>query len=373
MKVGINNTFRHFTACGQGQYLIELLKALPLVDNTIQYVEVGPNLSHLDLLGRVRKSKKEAFWELVGASFEAFRRGLDIIHNPYWAAPLLPNFPKVVVTVHDVVPLLPGFEMYRMQFRSKAYYKLMSLTTKYATAIIADSKVAAGDIRKYLGVTPSKIHVVPLAPAAKYSQTIEDDSVEKFCASFGLQRPYILYVASGFDHRKNVIRLIEAYENALPRFSLSINLVITGDLRNAEYPASNEVRELLYHHGLDDRVRFTGFVSGDDMPSLYRGAHICVFPSLYEGGGLAMLEAMASGRALLVSSFGALPELAGDAAIFVDPTQLQAITDGLVQLVNDRRLCEELGSRASARSQEYTWEKTAKGVVEVYKEVVRKG
>lgn len=368
MKVGINNNFRRFTACGQGRYFLGLLTALRYVDRSTEYVEIGPPDGETELEGRVRKSFREAGWEILGATLDAYRQRIDLLHNPYWTSPLFP-LPRTVVTVHDIVPVMPGFEMYCQNLRSWAYYRLMSYTTRHASAIIADTRAAADDIQATLGISGRKIHVIPLAPDPSFGPATDGIAVERLRKEFGIDCPYVLYVASGFDYRKNIARTIEAFKSASTTFDSKTMLVITGDLRNLEYPASVESRGIIAkrENGI---IKFTGYVRDESMPALYNGADLCIFPSLYEGGGLAMLEAMASGKPILASDLPTLRELAGDAAEFVDPHDPQQIAEGLVRLLSSPQRRRELGHKALEKSHQFSWERTAKETVQVYKQVL---
>ncbi len=370
MKIGINSTFRRFTACGHGRYLIGLLSALRSIDSPYQFVEYAPPVSELWNYARVRKTLAEARWELLDVSVIAAQHRIDILHNPYWTSPLLP-FPRVVVTVHDVVPILPIFTAYRRNIKSWAYYQLISQTTRFASAVIADTQAAASDIQKFLGIDPRKVHVIPLAADQRFYSNRDVTTINRFCQQFGIDRPYILYVASGFDYRKNIFRTIEAFQKASSTFkSKNVMLVIAGDLRNLEYPASDDPRPLVAEKKLNDVVKFTGYIRDEDMPSLYQGADLCVFPSLYEGGGLAMLEAMVSGRAVLASDVPTLREMAGEAVEFVDPTNPDQIAIKMQQLMLDHGLRDELGQKAKERSQQFSWERTARETIEVYRNVL---
>ena len=347
MKIGINSTFRRFPPCGQGRYLTSLVTAVRCHDPSSQYIEMGPPL--LGYAGRVRKSLGEAWWELVSISWVAKKHKLDLLHNPYWTAPLLP-YPKTVVTVHDVVPILPGFELYRRGWPSKVYYDLISRTLRSAGAIIADTNAAADDIRRVVEPNYRRLHIIPLAPEDRFRETQRQTEVEDVCRRFGLNLPYVIYVASGFDFRKNLRRTIEAFEIAAAATHTRWSLVIVGDLRSTEYPASDDLRPFVAERKLTELVKFTGYVSDEDMPKLYQGASISLCSSIYEGGGLSMMEAMASGKAVIASDLKTLREIIGDAALFVDPFNPGSIAKALRTLLEDPRWREELGQHARKRA-----------------------
>jgi glycosyltransferase involved in cell wall biosynthesis len=190
--------------------------------------------------------------------------------------------------------------------------------------------------------------------------------VQPVLERYQLSQPYILYVGS-IEPRKNLLRLLQAYAR-LRKDLPGWKLVLVG-ARNAwkSTPISEEMRKL----NLAPWVQLTGYIPEEDLPALYNGAGLFAFPSLYEGFGLPVLEAMACGTPVITSNVSSLPEVAGDAALLVDPYNVEEIAAAMVNVLSDQELSEDLHRRGLERSKEFSWERTAQQTLEVYKKVLR--
>jgi glycosyltransferase involved in cell wall biosynthesis len=231
-------------------------------------------------------------------------------------------------------------------------------------AVITISEQSRRDITKYLPVEPEKVTVTKLA-ASRNFLVMPDDEVIPVLKRHQISYPYILYVGS-IEPRKNLLRLLEAYRQ-LRLWSTKWRLVIIG-ARN--YWKSSPVMDHVAEFGLEQCVRFTGYVPDEDLPALYNGADLFVFPSLYEGFGLPVLEAMACGTPVVTSNSSSLPEVAGDAALLVDPYDVEAIAAAMVRVLADPDLAEALRQKGLRRAGEFTWERTARETIAVYEQVL---
>jgi glycosyltransferase involved in cell wall biosynthesis len=184
----------------------------------------------------------------------------------------------------------------------------------------------------------------------------------------GIETPYVLYVGS-LEPRKNLLRLLEAYSR-LRSWSDKWFLVIVGarSFRKSS-PVVKRVEEL----GLEASVRFTGYVPEEDLPAIYNGADLFVFPSIYEGFGLPVLEAMACGAPVVTSNTSSLPEVAGDAAVLVDPYNVNAIAVAMHQVLINPALGAELIEKGLIRAAQFSWKRTALETISIYKLVLGKG
>jgi len=277
----------------------------------------------------------------------------DVIHAPSpVAVPPVREGQRLVVTVHDLAfrlypdayPLAWGL-LHRSGFRR---------ALRAASAIIAVSRSTASDIAHLGGLDEGSIHVVPLG--GSFPVGSEDPS--SLLDGLGVPRPYILFVGT-LEPRKNPLRLIRAYRRIASRVPHA--LVLAGPMGWRSDP----VRRELAGSGPGSIV-VTGRVSEPELDALHRGADAFVYPSLYEGFGLPVLDAMARGVPVVTSDTSSLPELAGDAAVLVDPGSTAAIAEGLERVLSDEGDRSRLAAAGLARARTFTWDRTARETLEVY-------
>ncbi len=284
------------------------------------------------------------------------RLGASLYHSPYMLMPYLPGRPTVV-TIHDLIPLvLPQTFPARTRLVARA---ALSLAVRAASRILTDSRSAADDLRRLLRVPAAKITVVPAAADPGFAPQ-PPEAVNRVRARLGLPERYVLFFGSNKPH-KNLPRLVRVYLG-LP--GSPPPLVIAGHWE-AAHP---EARALAEAGGAiaSGRIRFIGPVAAADLPALYTGTHLFVFPSLYEGFGLPPLEAMACGAPVAASRASSLPEVVGDAGWLFDP-----LDEGDMARVMGAALAapEELHARrrlSLARSAQFSWEAAARQTAAVY-------
>ena len=233
-----------------------------------------------------------------------------------------------------------------------------------ARAIITGSAATKADLVNLLGIPPERVTVTPYGPSASSQQMAEGSSRgQDVRTRYALPERFVLAVGT-IEPRKNLERLIDAMGRVAER----------SDARDAVLVHAGAPGWL--SHELPDRtrgncrVRFLGYVSDDDLAALYSLARCCAYPSLWEGFGFPVLEAMASGCPLLTSSVSSLPEVAGDAALLVEPTSTEEIADGLARLWTDDALRARLVQRGIERAKDFSWERTAAETVAVYDAVL---
>jgi glycosyltransferase involved in cell wall biosynthesis len=195
---------------------------------------------------------------------------------------------------------------------------------------------------------------------------VDQAQLEAVRAKHGIRVPYILYVGT-IEPRKNITRLIQAFAQ-LKKRGLPHKLVIVGQPGWHCAPIYSEVER----QGLQNEVIFTGYVPFEDLPALYSGAESMAFPSLYEGFGLPVMEAMACGTPVVTSDSSSLAEIADDAALLIDPLSVEQIAEALFRLHQEPHLREELSRRGRARAAEFTWERSARQTLDLYEEVAVK-
>src|SRR5213075_1932368 len=206
-------------------------------------------------------------------------------------------------------------------------------------------------ILRFVDTDSSRIHVIYNAYDERFGVEPREEDVIRVRERYQLHDPFVLYAGNVKPH-KNLERLIEAFHLVRDRGLDRLKLVLIGD-DISRYAA---LRRAVHRHQLHQYVRFLGYLPGETLAVMYRLAGVFVFPSLYEGFGLPPLEAMASGTPVVTSNVSSLPEVAGDAAVLVDPYDPSAIADGICRLLTDVALRQELRRKGLARAREFSWE-----------------
>ncbi|HJR58766.1 MAG TPA: glycosyltransferase family 1 protein [Vicinamibacterales bacterium] len=286
----------------------------------------------------------------------ARRWNADVIHATYIAPYRSPS--PVVVSVHDV-----SFKRYPQYFswRDRALFAtLLPSSLRRAAAVLTLSSHARDELQHFYPGLRTPIHVVPAAPRASF-RPVEAAMVAPALARAGVRAPFLLAVGS-VQPRKNLVRLVEAFR-VLHRTRPDLQLVIVGPSGFR----SHWVQETIVSRGLSDAVRLPGYVSEEDLVGLYNAAMALVYPSVYEGFGLPVVEAMACGRPVIAANTSSLPEVAGAAAILVDPFDVAALHAAMLSVVTDTRQAGELAARGLARSEQFSWPRTAAAALAAYR------
>ncbi|MFH1289097.1 MAG: glycosyltransferase family 1 protein [Patescibacteria group bacterium] len=296
----------------------------------------------------------------------------DLIHYPYFDffSLSLPFFKskKTIVTIHDTIPLIfPRF--YPSGVRGALRLKMQKLSLLTASAVITDSVSSEKDIEKYLNYPKEKIYVAPLSQGKEFKVLKDEKAFSRIRNKYSLPERFVLYVGD-VNYNKNVLSLVKACKLN------KITLVIAGRQARQKNFDKNHIENrplarLLERYGKDKDVKRVGFVEDKDLVVLYNLAEVYCQPSYYEGFGLPVLEAMASGTPVVSSNKSSLPEAAGGAAILVDPENIEDIARGIRLAIEDHDLRQKLIDRGLKRSAEFSWEKTALKTYEVYKKVVQ--
>jgi len=356
---------------GIGTYVRNLLKQLAQQDQATEYVVLcqDDDLASVGTLGPNFRAVSESspgysIREQVRVPLCVHREGATLFHAPHYVLPPLTPC-RTVVTIHDCIHL--RFPQYLRSKLGYAYARaaLWSATHR-AARVITVSEASKRDILRYFRVPESRIDVIHNAIDDRFRQAPAAEDMERVRQRYQLNAPFILYAGNIKPH-KNLERLIESFHLLRQDPALKdVQLLIIGD----EISKYATLRRAVHRHKLHKHVRFFGFVSHETLAALYRLADVFVFPSLYEGFGLPPLEAMASGTPVITSDVSSLPEIVGDAALLIDPTEPEAIADAMRRVLGDADLRASLKARGLARARAFSWERSIRRVREIYSEVL---
>jgi len=263
-----------------------------------------------------------------------------------------------IVTVHDMsLRLYPQCHPVRRLMLNRP---LMHVAIQKASAIVTVSHSTRRDLLRLHGVSPDRVSVVHEAASPVFRPIADRAYLDVIKSRYGLPDRFILYVGT-IEPRKNLGRLMEAFA-AARKAGIPHHLVCVGPYGWSSSDLAGRIDRL----GIRDAVHFTGYVPFDDLPAIYNLGDFFVFPSLYEGFGLPVVEAMASGTAVLTSNSSSLGEIAGDAAETIDPTNTEAMIDAIRRLATDAALRRDRSERGLARSKSFSWRQTAREMLAVY-------
>ena len=354
---------------GIGTYIRNLLRHLSRIDRENEYVLLchEPDMSIAGTLGEnFRTVLEPAANYSVSEQFHIplvlMREKPDVFHAPHYVLPVAVRS-RSVVTIHDCIHLM--FPQYLPNRAAYAYARgAMWSAARKSDRILTVSEASKRDILYYFSVPPEKITVIPNAIDERFSTEPAEDDVRRVTERYQLDGDFVLYVGNVKPH-KNVERLIDAFQLVRQSGLDELKLVIIGD-EISKYAA---LRRAVHRSNLHKYVRFLGFLPDELLAIVYRLASVFVFPSLYEGFGLPPLEAMACGTPVVTSNVSSLPEVTGDAALLVDPTDTNEIADAMKRVLTDPVLHAELRARGLARAKQFSWARSARQIRDIYLEV----
>lgn len=292
----------------------------------------------------------------------------EVVHFPYFepffvTLPLRKKY-KTVVTVHDLTPLVfPSF--FPPGIKGNIRWNVQKRLLSGADHIITDSISSKRDIERIVGVPSSKISVVYLAASEEFTHSVSEERRKEIKDKYGLPEKFVLYVGD-VTWNKNLPRLVKAFEGT------DIPLVMVGKaLTQENYDKNNPwnqdlvtVQELIKKNS---HVTALGFVATEDLVVIYNLAMVFVMPSLYEGFGLPILEAMKCSCPVVTSNRGSLREVAGESAYFIDPEDTENIKQGIEYVFNDAAVQKSLAQKGNEHVKQFSWKRTAEGTMAVYR------
>ena len=290
------------------------------------------------------------------------RRQVDLVHFTNGMVPVASPVPTVV-TIHDMsLTLYPRYHPPRRVLLNRP---LVDLAARRADAIITVSQSAKRDIVRLYGLSPERVHVVHEAAAPSFRPVHDSAERERVRRRYGLADRFILYVGT-IEPRKNLPNLIEGFARRRKTGDLPHQLVCAGPYGWL----SRDIEDRIERLQVEDAVRFTGYVPFDDLPALYSLAEMFVFPSLYEGFGLPVIEAMACGTPVITGHVAALSEIAGAAVEHVDRLDAESLGEAMASLARSRERRENFSALGLRRAHSISWERAARETLDVYRQTV---
>jgi len=363
---------------GIGRYVYNLVRALaPLVEERDLVVFHDPTAPNTRYDLDEARSAAGVEWVACQAPVRSWqeqvrlpglvrRLGLGVLHAPYYVRPYLLPCPAVV-TIYDVISHL--YPQYLPSGKARAAFEAATrLSLRTARRVIVPSFATALDLYQHYRVPLHRTSVIPLAAAPEFRPQPEA-LVREVLQGLGVPRPYALYLGTNKPH-KNLARLMEAWGLVMKTWPASEArpVLLVAGAQDPRYPEARQRAEEL---DLGRGVRWLGPVPEEALPALYSGAALFVFPSLYEGFGLPVLEAMACGAPVACARTPALRELVGDAAVLLDPLDVEGMAQAAGELLQDRRMRQAVGGRGLERAATFSWERTARATLRVYREAAR--
>jgi glycosyltransferase involved in cell wall biosynthesis len=375
VRVGFDATSAVRQGGGIGRYTRELLRALATADPNSEYRlfyaarRPAHALPPLPPNFHVTPLPFDDIWLVrlwhrarLPLPVEVVTGPVDIFHSPDFTLPPTTRRARTLLTVHDLSFVRdPGSATPTLR---RYLNQVVPRSVARAHHVLADSEATRADLIELFHTPPEKVSVLYSGVHASFQPVTNEIALSAVRARHGLgHAPFILAVGT-LQPRKNYVRLIQAFAS-VSRLSPGLNLVIVGGKGWLYDSIFAEVERL----GLRQRVVFPGFVADQDLPALYSAARVVAYPSLYEGFGLPILEAMACGTPVVTSTAACLPEVAGDAALLVPPTEVDALATALDRALRDAGLRADLVRRGLERASQFSWENSARQLLKVYAEL----
>lgn len=359
MKIGIDVREIRDYITGIGRFLLEFLKEANKYKE-FEFILFGnqyTNFSKNELVGYkkiVMKEKITLWWDQVQLNRAANENKIDVFFSPYYKMPIFSNIPTVIF-LFDIIYL--KVEPYKSRFKNKCYIKnYIKFASRKAQKILTCSYFTKKDLIDILNLPEQKLKVVYLSVDEKFRpQSLNE--IQQVKQKYNIQKKYFLYVSNSKPH-KNLNRLIQAYTLLSDEIKKEYQLVLggVGNFFNSQFSTLNS--------------QLINFIPDEDLPGLYSGAELFVFPSLYEGFGLPPLEAMACGTPVITSNASSLPEVVGDATILVNPYDVNEIKEAIEKVLTDEQLKNSMIEKGLLRARYFTVEKQANKILEIFQEII---
>lgn len=370
MRIGIDISFVTNSKAGIEQYLYNLLNCLAKSDSQDSYFlysnkDVPEEFSGLgdNFSVRVRRNRflPRVLWVQFVLPGLLKQDGIDLLQAPCYVAPYFLSC-SLVITFHDMASwLFP--KMFRLKHRI-VHGLLVPLFARKADRIIAVSEATKRDMVKLFKLPEDRITVIYEGANERFSPVNNTELLDKTRVKYNLPLKYILYVGT-LEPRKNIPVLLKAFKRLKASGGIDHKLVMVGK-KGWLY---GEIFETVRSLKLDNDVIFTGYIGDKELPLVYSGAELFVYPSSYEGFGLPPLEAMSCGVPVITSNVSSLPEVVGDAALLIDPEDINELSGAMDKAINDTALREQMIKKGLERSGMFSWEKAAQETLGLWNRV----
>jgi glycosyltransferase involved in cell wall biosynthesis len=364
---------RNIKDSGIGNYVRHLVRSLAQLDSENRYKLLArpqDRDAFADLPGNFQAVFESApvysIRELTALSWRLLRLRVDLYHSTHYVLPAVLHAP-VVVTIHDVVHLFyPDFLPSRFSFLYAQ--RMIHRTLSRADRIIAVTQGTRADLVHSFGVDGRKVQVVYNGVAEPFRRRLPPEELDRWRRDLGLQGPYILFVGNP-NPRKNLDTVVQAYARARRSGGFDAPLVCIGDRAGSEL----KIRQRAANLGISGLVRLLGRVAPEALPAIYQGAALFVYPTLYEGSAMPVVEAMASGVAVICSNTAALKEVAEGYSHLVDPLDVDAMAKAIAQCMTDPEHRTALARLGAKRAEDFRWAQTARKTLETYLATIEAG
>ena len=370
MRIGLFVLMAGRQAGGPETYEVELIRALAAIDRQNEYVVYCTTPAAVPAIGveqenvtyRVLGPRLRSI--AVGVTLPALlvRDGIDFFHSTFTPPPFFTK--RLVFTMHCMSNFVhPEFYPPLVAWRLN---QLMKVALRRAVCVLCVSRNVRDDVHRQFGVGRDRLTVAYNGVGSHFVRTAPDEARHLVAQRFGIDYPYLLFVGK-LQARKNLIRLVHAYARFRRETGSDAKLLLAG----RKTATSDGIDETIADLGLGDEVVQAGYFAPTDLPLLYSAAQQFVFPSLWEGFGIPVVEAMACGAPVVTSTVTSLPEIAGDAALLVEPTSVDEIADAMIRIETTPDLRRTLVDRGLQRARQFTWANCAHATLSAYAAAAR--
>ena len=365
LLVGVDGTTLKSERSGIGFYTEHLVAGLLALDGEYQYIVFSNSKVSCDWIPAAWVHMGQGFpirgiWMQAILPLLLRQARVDVCHYTNYLAPLLSRCPAIV-TIHDMsVTLLPRHSPLKKRLLLRL---LIPLVARKAEAIITVSDASRQDIIRVLGVPEQKVHRIYEGVSQTFRPVEDEEEVRRVAERYGLRGRYFIAVGT-VEPRKNLVRLARAFSTFLDRTRSDVQLLVVGGRGWRSGPILGEMKGLL-----GEALVWPGYAPSADLPCLYTGAMALVYPSLYEGFGLPLLEAMACGTPVISSNASSLREVGGEAALYVAPEDAEEIARAMIRILDEPGLREALRKKGLERAPRFSWEQAALQTRRLYEEV----
>jgi len=375
--IGLDARLLHRKISGVERYIIQLILNLAKIDSKNNYIVLStakvndivslPDNFELKILSKAH-NPESFFRECI----KMLLKRIDLYHLT-WSDISLRHYLLLflgdvsVVTIHDLILLL--FPDYLSPNLRKKYKRLIKFSTRWAKQVIVHSEHTKKDLIRYLNVPPEKINVICLAAGEKFKIIDDWDIKRKVRNKYNLQTNFIFSLGKDFPH-KNIISLVRAYHKLVEQQNIKHDLVLAGE--SVWGSSMIEIRNYIKNFGLERRVKLLGHIDDKNIPVLFNLATVFVFPSLYEGFGLPLVEAMACGVPIIAINTTSIPEVVENAGILVEAYDINGLASSIYQVLTDELLRKKLIGKGLERAKYFSEERMAKQTLSVYYKALEK-